>query len=737
MYQAKKSFGKNSSNNNQTAMRKIITSTILTALASSSLFSQNVGIGTATPSSSAKLEISSTNSGLLIPRVALAATNAAGPITAPATSLLVYNTATSGVSPNNVTPGYYFWTGSAWSRLLNTASSDWTLTGNAGTVAGTNFIGTTDAVDFVTRTNNAERIRVTSAGNVGIGTPTPGYRLDLANGTFAFGSSNVRTETRDNAGLQGNAGAQSGFFETASPVNYPSGASSWWHLIDARHSNNGNNYALQIAGSFFDQELWFRKTNGSATQAWTRLLTSTNGWGTTGNSGTVATTNFIGTIDAIDFVTRTGNTERMRVTSAGNVGVGINAPSAKLEVSLAGATAASEPNIRLQNTTNATGAIAGVRFRTGSGWDVKLQTSQNTDWFQFTDGTGVVQHAFQGNRFYPGSTSNNGANTGYITGNGTVLAIGIPVNTNNKLTADYSGNAGTTYGTNVRSSLFGFGGSAAYNFGVAAYEWGSTARSGAVIGSYSSGTWGTLGYTNSGGTSFGAYFTAAAGIGAGYNEMGNVRTGVGLGSFGGVMGGWIRGEVTGLTTSGELYASYNIGNEYTSGHQADVVSTENGRVAAYSNTSVKLKVYADGYSNIVNGEAFVQFDEEFIALMENNAKPVVTVNAVGFPVALYLKSVSREGFTVATVDGSSVNVELSWTAVATRCDNANTELPKELLNPKFDKNMKAIMHNDSNTERNALPIWWDGKTLRYDQAPIDPIKVKEIEQQEFDKKIKR
>ena len=58
----------------------------------------NVGIGTNTPSPSAKLDIDvssdATKSGLLIPRVDLTATNLAAPISSPATSLLVYNTAT-------------------------------------------------------------------------------------------------------------------------------------------------------------------------------------------------------------------------------------------------------------------------------------------------------------------------------------------------------------------------------------------------------------------------------------------------------------------------------------------------------------------------------------------------------------------------------------------------------------------------------------------------------------------
>jgi len=59
------------------------------------------------------------------------------------------------------------------------ASSNWLLTGNTGTNGSANFIGTIDSVDFVTKTNNTERTRLTGAGRLGIGNIIPNTMLDL------------------------------------------------------------------------------------------------------------------------------------------------------------------------------------------------------------------------------------------------------------------------------------------------------------------------------------------------------------------------------------------------------------------------------------------------------------------------------------------------------------------------------------------------------------------------------
>lgn len=208
---------------------------------------QNVAINAdgAAPNASAMLDVDVTalpaNSkrGLLVPRVALTATNVAAPVVGPAASLLVYNTATAGAAPNNVVPGYYYWSGTAWLRFA-TAGDGWLTTGNAGTTAGTNFIGTTDPTDWVIKTGGAaaanERARVLSGGkvvvnNVGVG----GFANDVfsvyadgtTNGTTtntsALGTRAINGYTNTGFGLagftSGTAGTTFGVYGTANAAS--------------------------------------------------------------------------------------------------------------------------------------------------------------------------------------------------------------------------------------------------------------------------------------------------------------------------------------------------------------------------------------------------------------------------------------------------------------------------------------------------------------------------------------
>lgn len=83
-----------------------------------------------------------------------------------------------------------FSNGTEWkaaSTNNSSSSSDWNLTGNAGTNAGTNFVGTTDATALVLKTNNVSRVNVSSDGITKIGDVTNGNDTKIeADGTVMF-----------------------------------------------------------------------------------------------------------------------------------------------------------------------------------------------------------------------------------------------------------------------------------------------------------------------------------------------------------------------------------------------------------------------------------------------------------------------------------------------------------------------------------------------------------------------
>lgn len=76
--------------------------------------------------------------------------------------------------------------GSSWSSLVTQnslenviGSTAWKTNGNTGLNESTNFLGTTDNVGLKIRTNNIDRIAVSSSGNVGIGTTNPNSTLSV------------------------------------------------------------------------------------------------------------------------------------------------------------------------------------------------------------------------------------------------------------------------------------------------------------------------------------------------------------------------------------------------------------------------------------------------------------------------------------------------------------------------------------------------------------------------------
>jgi hypothetical protein len=159
-------------------------------------YAQNVGINTTgnAPNSSALLDINASpgnDKGILIPRLPLTATNVGTPISpapgAGETGLMVFNTATAGVPPNDVVPGFYYWNGTAWSPLGGGSggAGGWTDDGTVVRLTtSTDFVGigtaspaATSALDITSTTKGLLIPRMTTAQRDAITTPAAGLQV--------------------------------------------------------------------------------------------------------------------------------------------------------------------------------------------------------------------------------------------------------------------------------------------------------------------------------------------------------------------------------------------------------------------------------------------------------------------------------------------------------------------------------------------------------------------------------
>jgi len=329
-------------------------------------FSQ-VGIGTSNPNASAKLDISSTNKGFLPPRVALTASNAAAPITTPATGLLVYNTA----SVADVMPGYYYNSGTSsaplWLRLNTNADFSGT---NTALYTATGNISQNFLVTFNT---NGDGTVINSYSNTG--QPNQFPIIGIATNTATNGTSvkiqmsGIATCTFDNASYAGDYVQQSsthnGMCTDVGP-NYPTSGQVLGVVLANNSTNNNTTNLVYLTGPEIYPTLSFNNASGlvigNGTSAMTALAGANSGetinWNATSAAWQITGTSSLAL----------GNGSGATNQKANSVAIGNNAAASNQEGysiaigSSAGNTSQQAGSVAIGNgagrTNQGTGAIA-------------------------------------------------------------------------------------------------------------------------------------------------------------------------------------------------------------------------------------------------------------------------------------------------------------------------------------------------------------------------------------------
>ena len=348
-------------------MKKHLLILCISILSITTTIAQNVGISStgAVPANSAGLDVNFPDKGLLIPRVALSATNLTNPIPAPATSLLIYNTATASAGATAVSPGYYYWTGTQWARFFDaTDGRPWVLEGNSGTSPGTDFLGTTDVQALVFKTSNIERMRILSGGYVGIGLTVPTQRFQVNGNVYASGGDFYTAA--GNGVINCGGGIMNPNVNIISDgivnLDLANGDEDLYIYDDLEVDDDVRIEGGIDDGAGYGTNGYVLVTNGFNNITWTDPATlADDDWKLTGNAAIA--TNFIGTTNAIDFRIFTSNLERMTIEANGNVGIGTTAPIYGLHV----------------NGTTTMGTILISPNEIGSGDDSEIRLAEDHD----------------------------------------------------------------------------------------------------------------------------------------------------------------------------------------------------------------------------------------------------------------------------------------------------------------------------------------------------------------------
>jgi hypothetical protein len=624
-------------------MKKIFTLLFICCNLSITLFAQNVGINNsgAVPVASAMLDIVSSDKGLLVPRVALSDITVAAPVTAPALSLIVYNTFTSALATpsNNVMPGFYYWDGSKWVAFSGSGGREWALLGNAGTVAGTNFLGTTDNVDLQFRVNNIQGGKI----NIANSQTYFGYQAGLAttgisNSFFGTNTGIINTTGVSNTGMGYNALSNSN-----SSYNTAVGVTSLRNL-----SSGGSNTFMGVSSGFYF-------TSGSGNTGLGMYAAEGGNGAGTGNYNTAigyaAGSGYSGTPNYLPITSGSYNSF-LGYGSALNSGA-YNNSSAIGAYALAGA-----------DNVMVLGAINGVNTATV---DTKVGIGLTAPLYPLH----VITSAFiYAGRFENSGASNaaavmgrntaaNGAGTGYGVWGYTGQSAGFGVRAQNINT---TGTGILATGENAAGSYITTGSGGAFSGVSTGVVCNVTNATGTGIRASGQGV---ATYPGLVGGSGGAFSGTSIGIAAFANNAGNNNWG---------------GYFTNGNANGFAYVGGRVGGtDYKingPGSVSTIVKNTNGEyVNMYCPEAPEILFQDFGKGKLVNGFVHINLDKDFAKnIVVNDKHPLrVIIQLEGDCKGVFVTNHSSTGFDVKELQSGNSNVSFTYFVTANRADGEDVD----------------------------------------------------------------
>ena len=213
-------------------------------------------------------------------------------------------------------------------------------------------VGTYSASDLALLTSGTEKVRITTTGSVGIGTTTPTNAKLKVSGSSASGAiiSEDTSSTTSFVRILGDISSQNLInWQSATSLRFATSNQDYSSFSERmRITDTGNvgigttapNTKLEVGGSVFGEFEALRLVNtanvapnrGTSQTFYIPALTGSNEIG--GKLLVSRSSDNVGSYMAFSTTTTNaaGVTEKMRITSAGNVGIGTTAPTAKLQV---------------------------------------------------------------------------------------------------------------------------------------------------------------------------------------------------------------------------------------------------------------------------------------------------------------------------------------------------------------------------------------------------------------------